>query len=153
MTKDNQFNLGYVIGYLVAENAAQCKLIETQQKVIELQEQVRAMTPTLPDEDVQWHTYSGGLISEESAKSKDPEMVREFYNWILAFGKKYVQPFVSPKVYMEVMNQMTRGLTGRLAEIETVEKLGITAEELETAKKEATTSEKEVPLVQVSLLQ
>lgn len=102
----------------------QQQLIEAQQKIIELQEQIEALTPKNPaDETVFWHIKSEGVLSTEAAKSDDVELVRRFRDWNLKLAKDHIRPYVSPKVYSEAVNQMTRGLAEHIAELETGTKL------------------------------
>jgi hypothetical protein len=62
---------------------------------------------------------SNGIMSEEAANSDDLRLVRKFYDWNMAFAKKHIKPYVNQQVYSETVNQMTRGLPKRMAELET----------------------------------
>lgn len=98
----------------------QQQLIDAQQKIIELQEQVDALTPkNPPDTEVFWHIKSKGVLSTDAANSDDINVVRSFRDWNLKLAKDHIRPYVSPKVYGETVNQMTRGLAERLACLET----------------------------------
>lgn len=100
--------------------ALQAALIEMQQEVIRLQNKLDKMKPDTPlDEEVFWHVASGGGLSTEAANSKNVDEVQKFLDWNLGLAKKYVKPHVNPKVYGEVVNQMTRGLPERIAELKT----------------------------------
>lgn len=99
--------------------ALQQQLIDAQQKIIELQQELSEKTPANPDDnDVFWHIASGGIMSQEAATSDDLAVVRQFQQWNIDFAKKYIKPYVNPKVFSECLNQMTRGLNERIAEIE-----------------------------------
>ncbi len=111
--------------------ALQKKLIETQQEllkaqkeIISLQKKLNRTTPRNPkDKDVFWHLVSDGLLSTDAANSDDPMTLRQFYEWNVNFAKKHIRPYVSPKVYGECLNQMTRGLGDRIAALETQNEL------------------------------
>jgi hypothetical protein len=98
----------------------QQKLIATQKQVIKLQKRIDKLTPkNLKDEDIFWHIASGGIMSDEAANSSDITMLRGFESWLNNFAKKYIKPYVNPKVYSECVNQMTRGLPTRIADLQT----------------------------------
>ncbi len=104
---------------LVSLVAAQQQLIEAQQEIIRLQQRIDDLTPkTPPDTEALWHLASGGIMSEEAANSNDLELVRRFLNWNVRFATLYVKPHVDPKVFAECLNQMTRGLSSRIAVLE-----------------------------------
>ncbi|HEX2906036.1 MAG TPA: hypothetical protein VHO69_04205 [Phototrophicaceae bacterium] len=117
MKPDHSFQAGLLVGMLLQQTALQQEVIEAQREIIKLREQVAASVPAEPGKDVHWHVASGKM-SDEAAEADDLETVRTFYRWLLDFGKKYVQPYVHSKVYTEVINQMTRGLSRRIAELE-----------------------------------
>src|SRR5687767_13121860 len=99
---------------LFIQTCLQQQLIEAQRKIIELQERIDAMTPkNPPDEEVFWHIASN-TMSDEAANSDDVAVVRKFRQWHVDFAKKHLKPYVSPKVYGECLNQMTRGLSERI---------------------------------------
>jgi len=109
-----------LIAFLFYQTMLQQQLIETQQKVIELQQQIDDMTPkAIVEKDDFWHITSGGILSEEAANSEDVAIVRKFKDWNVTFAQKHIKPYVNPQVYSETLNQMTRGLPTRLAELET----------------------------------
>ena len=96
----------------------QREVIEAQHKIIALQQRVEDMTPkNMPDESIFWHKHSG-MMSTDAANSNDVKVVREYQAWLTEFAKKCVKPYVNPKVFGEVLNQMTRGLTSRIVELE-----------------------------------
>ena len=99
---------------------AQQQLVEAQQKIIALQQQVLDMTPkNVPDEEVMWHIHSKGISSAQAANSDNPDEVRRFRDWNVQFAKKHIKPYVNPAVFSECLNQMTRGLAERIAELTT----------------------------------
>jgi hypothetical protein len=107
---------------LMQQLMLQQQLIMMQQKVIELQQRVDDMTPkNSPDHEVFWHLASGGVMSDEVMQSDDLALVKKFQQWNIDFAKKHIKPYVSPKAYSECLNQMTRGLSDRIAELETKE--------------------------------
>ncbi len=115
-----------MVTILLQQLAMQQQLIETQQKLIEVQKQnaalerkINSLTPKTPkDASVFWHLNSDGVSSEEAARSNDLITVTQFYEWVRNFGKKYIRPYVNPKVYTECMNQMTRGLAHHMTVLE-----------------------------------
>ncbi len=99
--------------------ATQQQLIEAQQENIALQRRIDKMTPKKPkDKDIFWHLVSDGISSTDAANSTDPITVRQFRDWNVNFAKKFIKPFVNDKVYGECLNQMTRGLAERMADLE-----------------------------------
>jgi hypothetical protein len=107
---------------------AQKQALEASQKVIDLQSRIDRMTPkNVRDEEVSWHIASGGVLSDDAAKSEDLTLVKRFYEWNMAFARRYVKPYVNPRVYSEVVTQMTRGLPLRIATLETQKQLGMKA--------------------------
>jgi len=98
----------------------QQQVIDMQQKVIALQQQIDEMRPkAVSEQDVFWHLTSNGVMSEDAAKSDDIHLVKKFQQWNVDFAKKHIKPYVNPQVYGEALNQMTRGLPTRIAELET----------------------------------
>lgn len=98
----------------------QQQLIEAQQVVIVLQKRIDEMTPkNAPDEEILWHVASGGIMSKEAAASEDVRVVKRFLKWNQDMAKRHIKPYVNPKVYMECLQQMTRGLPERVAQLET----------------------------------
>jgi len=98
----------------------QQQVIAMQQKVIVLQQQIDDMRPkAISEQEEFWHLVSKGIMSEEAANSDDLRLVRKFYDWNMAFANKHIKPYVNPQVYSETVNQMTRGLPKRMAELET----------------------------------
>ncbi len=57
-------------------------------------------------------------MSNDAANSCDPAVLRKFRQWNVDFARKNIKPYVNPKVYGETVNQMTRGLNERIAELE-----------------------------------
>jgi cell division protein FtsL len=118
-------NLHYIttkawISILFQQMSLQQQLIETQQKVVELQARIDSLTPkNPPQEKAIWHLASGGKLSIDSAKSNNLREVKEFRDWNVRFAEQYIKPYVSPTVFSECVNQMTRGLPERIAELET----------------------------------
>ena len=103
---------------LAHQSELQKQLIEAQQKIIELQQTIQNMTPkNPPDEEVFWHIASG-MMSDEAANSENLATVRRFQQWNVVFAKKYVKPYVSPLVFGECLNQMTRGLSKQIGKLE-----------------------------------
>jgi multidrug efflux pump subunit AcrA (membrane-fusion protein) len=134
MAEINYLNGVATNALLLEKMALQQELIETQRKLIEaqkqaleaqkqalsLQKKLNKLTPKNPkDEDVFWHIASQGVRSLEAAQSDDLATVQRFGHWIDKFGEKYIKPHVSPKVYIECHNQMSRGLPERIAELRT----------------------------------
>jgi hypothetical protein len=108
-----------LINLLLQQMVLMQKLSEAQEKIIHLQDYIADKTPETPaDEDVFWHVYSKGIMSTEAAESSDVALLRRFLAWNLNFAEKYLQPYVDPLVYSEAVNQMTRGLPERIAELE-----------------------------------
>jgi tRNA nucleotidyltransferase/poly(A) polymerase len=125
MKHENMFEAGLLVGLLISQNQQMKQILELQQQLIAAQQETLALqkklahlSPPTPEEDAHWHLVSGGVMSEEAARSNDLEMVTTFYEWLLRFGKKYVQPYVHPKVYGEIINQMTRGVTSHMAALQ-----------------------------------
>jgi hypothetical protein len=118
-------NLHYIttailLQWFIERIALQQQLIETQQQVIALQQRIDQMTPkNAPDEEILWHIASGGIMSKEAALSEDVRVVKKFLKWNQDMAKKNIKPYVNPKVYMECLQQMTRGLPERVALLET----------------------------------
>jgi hypothetical protein len=108
-----------IYAWLFRQSALQQELIEAQQQIIELQKKIDKLTPKNPsDKQTYWH-ISSGMLSDEAANSDDIVTVRKFQKWNINFAKKYIKPYVSPKVFAECLNQMTRGLPERIGELET----------------------------------
>lgn len=102
----------------------QQELMKSQKRVISLHKKLEKKVPLNPrDENAFWHIASGGMMSFEAANSKDLATVRKFEEWNIQFAEKYIKPYVSPKVFSECVNQMTRGLPERIATLETQEEL------------------------------
>jgi len=109
-----------LLGMMMQQALLQAQLIEAQQKIIELQHQLSEKQPTtLKDKEVFWHVASDGLLSKEAAESHDVATVKKFLDWNVDLAEKHVKPYVNPKVYGEVLNQMTRGLPERIASLQT----------------------------------
>lgn len=117
-----------LLGYLLNQTTLQQALLEKQQEIIRLHETIRKLTPPPPDEDVNWHRVSGGVTSEETLKTDDLEQIKQFYEWLQAFGEKYIKPYVHLRVYAEIMAQMTRGLPSKIAGLEVQAEFGVTPE-------------------------
>jgi hypothetical protein len=97
---------------------AQQQLVAAQQKIIALQQQVLDMTPkNVPDEEIIWHIHAKGILSSQAANSDNPDEVRRFRDWNVQFAKKHIKPYVNPAVFNECLNQMTRGLAERIADL------------------------------------
>ncbi|MEO0599417.1 MAG: hypothetical protein AAF126_25115, partial [Chloroflexota bacterium] len=79
--------------------------------------------------------------------------VRKFLDWNYEMAKKHVKPYVNPKVYGEVLNQMTRGLPEHLSKLQTHEEIkhGLPIEKIQTKKETKTDTNERV--VQLKLLQ
>jgi hypothetical protein len=109
-----------LLSLLFQQMSLQQQLIEAQEQIIALQKQVESLSPKTPkDKEVFWHVASGGTLSIEAASSDDISTLRKFRKWNIDFAKKHIQPYVNPKVFSECVNQMTRGLSERIAELET----------------------------------
>jgi len=109
-----------LIAFLFYQTMLQQQLIEAQQTIIELQQRVDDMSPKpVIEKDEFWHILSGGILSEDAAKSDDLKVVRAFKDWNVEFAQKHIKPYVNPQAYNEALNQMTRGLPTRIAELET----------------------------------
>lgn len=117
-------NLHYIttavlLQWFIERMMLQQELIQTQQKLIALQQRIDNMTPkNAPDEELLWHIASGGIMSKEAAQSNDIKIVKKFLKFNQDLAKKHIKPYVNPKVYMECLQQMTRGLPERVAELE-----------------------------------
>lgn len=97
----------------------QAQLIEAQQKIIALQEELDDRKPETPsDDEVFWHIHSG-TYSTDAATSQKLTLVQQFLDWNVALAENHLKPYVNPKVYSEVLNQMTRGLPEHLANLKT----------------------------------
>lgn len=119
MSKIIFMNPKSVLSMVVYQSSLQQQVMDLQQQVIELQQRVDQLTPKdPPDEEAFWHLNADGLLSSEAAASDDVSVVRRFLRWNTDFAKKYIKPHVSHKVYGETLNQMTRGLNERIAELE-----------------------------------
>lgn len=109
-----------LIAWLFYQTMLQEKLIEAQQKIIELQDRIDNMSPkAISEKDEFWHLISGGVMSEEAANSDNVVLVKKFKDWNISFAEKNIKPYVNPQVYNETLNQMTRGLGTRIAQLET----------------------------------
>lgn len=110
-----------LIGLLFAYTVMQEEMINSQKKVIELQQRIDSITPKpIVEKDEFWHIASGGVLSEEAAKSEDLAIVKKFKDWNVSFAQKNLKPYLNPQVYSETLNQMTRGLPARIAELESI---------------------------------
>ena len=109
-----------IIAMVMQQMIVQQQLLEAQQKIIELQQRIDQLTPKNPsDKEVFWHVASEGVLSNEAANSNNVKEVKRFLDWNVQFAQKFVKPYVSPTVYSECLNQMTRGLPERIAKLET----------------------------------
>lgn len=116
-----------IMTMLLQQIACQQQLIEAQQQIIEsqrenakIQRKLDKMKPSTPkDKDIFWHLVSDGLSSHEAATCDDLITVLQFDEWINKFGAKHIKPYVNPKVYNECLNQMSRGLPQRIAQLRT----------------------------------
>jgi uncharacterized protein (UPF0305 family) len=126
------------------------ELIESQKKIIRLQDKVESMTPETPDDEKAfWHIASGGMLSTEAAKSDDLAVVERFKDWNIEFAKTYIKPYVNPKVYSECLNQMTRGLSERIAELKTKQEV----DQSSSVKTKKVDQPAENRVIQLSLIQ
>lgn len=102
------------------------EVVKAQRQTIALQKKLDKRTPKTPDdEEVFWH-LAGGMMSLDAANSNDLATLRKFEAWLVDFGRAQIKPYVHHKAYTECSNQMTRGLTERIAELQTLEELGLT---------------------------
>ena len=109
-----------LLAMMMQQTLLQAQLIEAQQQIIELQNQLSEKQPITPkDEEAFWHVAANGLLSTEAAESNDVVTVKKFLDWNVDLAEKHVKPYVNPKVYGEVVNQMTRGLPERIAHLQT----------------------------------
>ena len=154
MTKIHYTSEQMLSAMYIQQMVLQAQLIEAQQKIIALQEEIATLKPDTPkDEDVFWHIHSGGIFSKDAAESEDYLLVKKFRDWNIDLAKKHVKPYVNPKVYGEVLNQMTRGLPEHLSKLQTREEIehGRPIEKIQTEQdKQADTGER---IVQLKLLQ
>lgn len=114
--------INYLIPMLLVEwaldrMALQEELLEARAEIIALHKRIEAMTPITPPDEVLWHIQTG-MLSEEAAESDDAVLVRKFLNWNNDFARTYLKPYLNPKVYMETLGQMARGLPQRVAALE-----------------------------------
>lgn len=136
-------NLHYIttavlLQWFIERITLQQELIETQQKVIALQQRIDEMTPkNAPDDEILWHIASGGIMSKEAAESSDVRVVKRFLKWNQDMAKKHIKPYVNPKVYMECLQQMTRGLPDRIAELESAAHFKKAEKQLEVIRQAA----------------
>ncbi len=151
MKLDNAFQAGLLLGLLVNQSKMQQQMIENQQTVIQLQQQVIGlqkrvdeMTPKTPGDDVRWHIFSG-LDDEDVVASDDLKALKALYKWVSEFGRKYVKGYVHPTVYSEIMNHMGRGLSRRIAEIETLAKFSTPSSSPKKPKIKSTKSAQATP--------
>lgn len=146
----SSFQSAHLVGMLANQVQQQKQLLELQKQVIEeqkkiiaLQQQIQEMTPKTPNEkDLHWHIFSG-RVENDIVATGDLSALVAYHDWIINFGKKYIQPYVHPHVYGEILTQMTRGLSRRIAELEVMTKFG-TPPSL-TEKTVARTNEKSKP--------
>ncbi|MEP7290063.1 MAG: hypothetical protein ABI947_30310 [Chloroflexota bacterium] len=123
---DNNDNTAMLIAVQQQLIQTQQDLLKAQKQIISLQKQLNKQTPKNPrDKDIFWHLASDGLLSTEAANSGDLITLKQFYEWNVNFAKKYIRPYVNPKVYGECLNQMTRGLAARISALETQAELGL----------------------------
>lgn len=119
---DNISKTDLLFACLFYHTVLQQQLIEAQQKIIELHNRIDKMTPKhASDDEIIWHVASNGMMSDEAANSDDLATVKRFRDWNVSFAKKHIKPYVNPTVYGECLNQMTRGLATRIAELESKE--------------------------------
>jgi hypothetical protein len=52
-------------------------------------------------------------------------MLRRFRDWNGKFAQQFIKPYVNAKVYGECLNQMTRGLSERIAKQDTLKELSL----------------------------
>lgn len=116
-----------IFSMILQQMTLQQQLIDAQQKIVELQKRIDDMTPKTPsDQEVFWHIASKGTLSLEAANSDDITTVRKFRDWNVEFAKRFVQPYVDPNVFSECVNQMTRGLSERIVQLEKKSETGTT---------------------------
>jgi hypothetical protein len=117
----------------------QAQLIDAQREIIALQEKIIQSKPeTPPDDEVFWHLASDGVLSTEAAQSDDVDVVKKLMEWNYSLAEKHVKPHVDPKVYIEVVNQMTRGLSNRVSALQTTQEAqpqSVTSETPQTDKR------------------
>jgi len=116
---------------LQQQNDLQRQLIEAQNEVIRLYRKMESLTPPKPETDVHWHQVSGGILSDDVLASDNLEQMRALQNWMMGFGEKYIKPYIHPEVYGEMLSHMTRGLSGRLAELEVTALFGLRPDDIE----------------------
>jgi hypothetical protein len=104
---------------LIQQNEWQQKLIESQKEIIALHKKIEQLTPPAPDDDINWNKVSGGKTSSEVLETGDFDDLRALSQWILKFGEKYIKPYVHFRAYTEMMAHMSRGISQRMAELET----------------------------------
>lgn len=150
MKRIHYLNSTALIAYVYQVLDLQQQLIDAQQKIIELQQRIDDMTPKNPkDEEIFWHLVSNGISSKEAANSRDIDVVIRFQGWNVEFAKKHIKPYVNPKVFAEVLNQMTRGLPERIADLQTKQEL---AETKKSGGSSSSKKETSKPFVQLSLV-
>lgn len=141
-----------IIAFLFYQTMLQQQLIEAQRQIIELQKRIDEMTPANPpDKEIFWHIHSGGMFSDEAAASDDVDVLQRFMDWNVSFAREHIKPYVNPKVYGECLNQMTRGLSERIASLQaqkpTTENLSGNLKVVTKKHKLSTKRQKQLPLL------
>ena len=95
------------------------------------------------------------MLSKEAARSDNLETVLRFRDWNIEFAKKYIKPYVNPKVYSECLNQMTRGLSERIAQLKTEREIAAAASPRPSRSQKQTSADEpaEKRVIQLSLIQ
>lgn len=128
-----------LLHWMMTRMTLQAEVMRLQEEVIALQRRIDEMTPKLVDsKEVLWHVATG-MQAKDAAVSEDPAVVERLLKWNQAFAAKHIKPYVNPKVYMECLHQMTRGLPERVVHLKA---------NREKPKKEATTASQQMSFVQ-----
>ncbi len=120
MSNLNYISKNALMRIFLYQMTLQAQLLEAQQEIIDLQKQLLALKPDTPDDkEVFWHVKSNGQLSIDAAESDRLEVVQAFLDWNISLANEHVKPYVNPKVYGEVLNQMTRGLPEKISDLKT----------------------------------
>lgn len=137
MTNTYVVNTKMLLAVYMQQMTLQMQLIEAQNEIIELQSKLDETKPETPkDEEVFWHISSKGILSKEVTNSQDLKLVEKFLEWNYKLAENHVKPYINPKVYTEVVNQMTRGLSEQVATLKTQKEVEVKAKKEKKKNKE-----------------
>lgn len=139
MANIHYITTGVLLKWMRTQLAMQVEMVRLQEEVIALQKRIDEMTPKMVDsKDVLWHVATG-TQAKDAAASEDPAVVERLLKWNEAFAVKHIKPYVNPKVFMECLHQMTRGLPERVVHLK---------EKREQSKKETNVPPQQMSFVQ-----